>query len=100
MTQTNRRTFLGAAAALALSGRLAAAAPGANERVRVAVIGLRNRGTDLVQLFAKNPGAELVAVCDVDDAMFAKPVRAAQSITGQAPRVEKDFRRLLDDKTI
>ena len=76
----------------------AVAAP--SERVRVAVIGLRNRGTDHARLFAAIPHAEVAAVCDVDDAMFAKPVKAVEDATGKAPRTEKDFRRLLDDKTI
>ena len=100
MTCVDRRTFLGAAGAglLVLPGRSGRAA--ASERVRVAVIGLRNRGTDHAQMFAANPGAEVVAVCDVDDAMFAKPVKAVEAKGGKAPRVEKDFRRLLDDKSI
>jgi predicted dehydrogenase len=98
--QLDRRLFLGAAGAglVVLPGRSGRAA--ASERVRVAVIGLRNRGTDLVRSFAANPGAQVAAVCDVDDAMFVKPVEAVQKITNAAPPTEKDFRRLLDDKTI
>jgi predicted dehydrogenase len=99
MTGLNRRGFLGAAGAapflLARSGRAAA-----SERVRVAVIGLRNRGTDHARLFAANASAEVVAVCDVDDAMFARPVEAVEKIAGARPRIEKDFRRLLDDRSI
>ena len=96
----DRRHFLCAASVglIALPGRSSHAA--ANERVRVAVIGLRNRGTDLVRLFAANPGAQVAAVCDVDDAMFRKPREAVQAITKTAPPIEKDFRRLLDDKSI
>jgi predicted dehydrogenase len=41
-----------------------------------------------------------VAVCDIDDANFAKPLKAAESNGGKAPRTEKDFRRLLDDRSI
>src|SRR5690348_494068 len=74
MTGTNRRTFLGAAGALALAGRAAWADPG--ERVRVAVIGVRGRGTDLAREFAANKGSEVVAVCDIDDASFPKAVQA------------------------
>ena len=98
--QLDRRLFLGAAGAglVVLPGRSGRAT--ASERVRVAVIGLRNRGTDLVRLFAANPGTQVAAVCDVDDAMFAKPIEAVQKITNTAPSTEKDFRRLLDDKTI
>jgi len=99
-THVNRRTFIGAAGAgvLVHTGRSGRAEP--SERVRVAVIGLRNRGTDLTRSFAANPGAELVAVCDVDDTMFDKPLKAVQKIADKPPRIEKDFRRLLDDKSI
>ena len=99
-THFNRRTFIGTAGAgvLVVPGRSGRAAP--SERVRIAVIGLRNRGTDLTRLFAANPDAELVAVCDVDDAMFDKPLKAVQKIANKPPRIEKDFRRLLDDKSI
>ncbi len=96
----NRRTFLGAASAglLVLPARTGRAAP--SERVRIAVIGLRSRGLDHTRLFAKDKGVEVVAVCDVDDAMFARPIKAAESAGAKAPRTEKDFRRLLDDKSI
>jgi predicted dehydrogenase len=102
MSRIGRRTFLGVSGALALAGRgagaLAAGSPA--ERVRVAVIGVRNRGIDLAREFAGSKNAEVVAVCDIDDAMFAKPVQAVEKIAGKAPRTEKDFRRLLDDKNI
>ena len=89
--QLVRRRFLYAAGAgsIVLPGRSSRAE--ASERVRVAVIGLRNRGTDLVRLFAGNPGAQVAAVCDVDDAMFVKPVEAVQAITNTSPRPRKTF---------
>ena len=98
MMPTNRRTFLGAAGVLALSGRLATAAP--SERVRVAVIGVRGRGAELARNFAGTEHARVVALCDIDDEAFAKPVKAVEEVAGKAPRTEKDFRRLLDDKEI
>jgi predicted dehydrogenase len=92
-----RRAFLGAAslAVLPASGRAAA-----SERVRIAVIGLRSRGLDHLKLFSAEPDAEVVAICDVDDAMIAKAMERIPSAGGKAPRAEKDFRRLLDDKSI
>ena len=98
MTSLNRRTFLGAAGALALAPRPVAASP--NERVRLAVIGVRGRGNELARGFARLKDAEVVAVCDVDDAVFQKAVEGVEQIAGKAPRTEKDFRRLLDDKGI
>ena len=61
MPGANRREFLEAATGMVIAtgeGRAAA-----SERVRVAVIGLHGRGTDHAQMFASNPGAEVVAVC-------------------------------------
>src|SRR3954452_2959885 len=99
MTGIDRRTFLGAAGTVALTASRAwALAP--SERVRLAVIGLKSRGTELVQEFGKNPGVEVVAVCDIDDANFRTPVKSVEKLGGKAPRIEKDFRRLLDDKSI
>ena len=99
MTGLDRRTFLGAAGAVALSGSLAGAAP-ASERLRVGVIGTRGRGAELAREFARRPDCEVVALCDVDDASMVKPLADVEKIAGKAPRTEKDFRRLLDDKTI
>ena len=96
----NRRTFLLAAGAAPTALRAAAAADSPAERVRVAVIGIRSRGTDLAQEFARAKNAEVVALCDIDDATFAKPMSAVESIAGKPPRKEKDFRRLLDDKGV
>jgi len=103
MNEISRRSFLDFAAvsgvaALASSGRVIGASP--NERVRLAVIGVRNRGTDLARVFAKNSGAEVATICDIDDATLEKPAKLVESLTKQRPRIEKDFRRVLDDKTI
>ena len=95
---TNRRTFLGAAGAMAIAGRPSTASP--NERVRLAVIGVRGRGAELAAAFAGQQDAEVVALCDVDDAAFAAPLAALSKLGARAPRVEKDFRRLLDDPSI
>jgi len=83
---------------MAVAGRFAAAAP--SGRVRVAVIGVRGRGSELAREFARNEEAEVVALCDIDDASFPRPIKAVEGITGKAPRTEKDFRRLLDDQSI
>ncbi|GAC1463861.1 MAG: Gfo/Idh/MocA family oxidoreductase [Isosphaeraceae bacterium] len=98
MTRMNRRIFLGGAGALAIGGTRALAS--ANGRVRLAVIGVRSRGTELAREFAQNKGAEVVALCDVDESLLASPVKAVEDITGKAPRTEKDFRKLLDDREI
>ena len=99
MTGIDRRTFLGAAGAVALSGKLAGSAP-ASERLKLGVVGVRGRGNELASEFAKRADCEVVALCDIDDASFTKVGPEVEKIAGKAPRLEKDFRKLLDDKGI
>ncbi len=100
MSRIDRRMFMGAAGVLATTPTFATAGRAANDRVRVGVVGLRSRGTEVAREFARNKGAEVVAVCDIDDANFGKAVEGVEKDGGKAPRTEKDFRRLLDDKEI
>ena len=69
-SRLDRRRFLevagGAAAGALLGPRLArAAALGANDRIRVGVIGTGGRARCLMRLLKALPGCEMVAVCDV-----------------------------------
>jgi len=102
MTGLDRRTFLGAGAAglIASAAGAARAKAAPSERVRVAVIGVRGRGVDLAKAFASAPGSQVVALCDVDEAAFAKPLKAVADAGGAPPRVERDFRKILDDRGV
>ncbi len=95
----NRRVFLGAAGLAAVGGAARTRAD-ASERVRVAVIGVRSRGKELAVEFAQQKYAEVVAICDVDESMLRPAIAAVEDTGAKAPRTEKDFRRLLDDKSI
>src|SRR3954470_12383334 len=69
---------------------------GANDRVRVAVCGLRNRGKDHLDAYARVPNVEVVALCDVDETLLDK---RRGEVRGN-PRTFVDVRRLLEDPTI
>src|ERR1700738_4269222 len=45
---------------------------GANDRVRVAVCGLRSRGKDHLDAFSRIPNVEVAALCDVDATLLDK----------------------------
>ena len=61
-----RRSFLTAATGVLVGARLAAArAQGANDRIRIGVIGTGGRARGLMSLLKRIPGNEMVAVCDV-----------------------------------
>jgi predicted dehydrogenase len=88
-----RRQFIGAAAASALSvGKVL----GANERVRVGLIGCGGRGTFVAQEMAKVPNVEFVAACDV----YEPNAAAAREWFGPACRTHGDFREVLDRKDV
>src|SRR5580692_10544059 len=69
---------------------------GANDRVRVAVCGLRNRGKDHLDGFSRVPNVEVAALCDVDETVLNQ---RRGEVKG-SPRTFVDVRRLLDDPSI
>ncbi len=67
MHTSNRRNFLRTSA---LSAWAASRVLGANDRINVAVIGLGGRGKDHVKEFVRRKDVDIVALCDVDQAIW------------------------------
>ena len=87
--------------ALALGAGMAVARPwarvlGANDRIRLGVIGPGGRGRALMRATKAIPSVELAAVCDVYD---ENARRALEMTDGKAQRFT-DYRRLLDSKDL
>ena len=106
MSDIDRRDFvkqttltgLGVLASRRVSGL--SRAPGSpNETVRVAVIGVNGRGIVHARNFSTLPNAEVAYICDVDANVIAKGLNAAKGQT-RPPKAERDFRRILDDKSV
>jgi predicted dehydrogenase len=95
MSQT-RRTFLTASMGAALSARLAARIQGANDRIRVGVIGTGGRGRYLMNQLKKLSGVEMTAVCNV----YEPHLLQAAEIAGPGAAKISDYRRVLDDRAI
>ena len=74
-------------------------AAGANGDVRLAVAGVRTRGSQLVDIFRRLPGARIVALCDCDTQFFARELKKFAGDKTR-PRTVVDFRRLLDAKDV
>src|SRR5438128_305326 len=92
-----RRIFLMAAPGLALAARAAGASiQGANDRIRIGVIGTGSRARGLMTLLKRLPGNEMVAVCDV----YEPRLLQAAEIAGAAATKVSDYRRILDDRQI
>jgi predicted dehydrogenase len=72
----------------------------ANEKLRVAVVGVNGRGMSHVGGFANNHGCEIVTVCDCDEAVIGKAMETIEKKQGAQPKYEKDIRKVVEDKNI
>jgi predicted dehydrogenase len=70
-----------------------------SDRVRVAFIGVGNRGGYLLGQMLKLPGVDVVAISDLDAARMAKAIAAVEAAGGKAEGYP-DFRKMLDRKDI
>jgi predicted dehydrogenase len=73
---------------------------GKRDKIRIAVIGVNGRGMTHLQAFAGRDNAEVVAICDVDEAVIGKGMKLVQERQGKEPTYVQDLRKILDDKTI
>ena len=97
----SRRRLLGTAAATAVLCPTVLRGGAAGSRIRVAVMGLGGRGQALATRFHSTPNTEVVGVADVDRDRAGKTADALAKLPpGTTPRVEADFRRFLDDRSI
>jgi predicted dehydrogenase len=95
----NRRHFImNSATALGATALSASAAP--SDTIRIAVVGMNGRGKSHLQAYTSLKGVDLVAVCDIDDAVLAKGSKFVEEKRGKAPTGYKDLRKLLEDKSI
>src|SRR2546428_12020273 len=69
---------------------------GANERVRVGLIGCGGRGMFDAKLMRDVPNVEFVAVCD----LYPPHLARAKEWAGPSAKEYKDFRRLLEQENI
>jgi len=103
----DRRLFLqaGAASSLALLHPSASAenvdpkpdpTSGKQDPVRIAIIGVNNRGSALAKGFIANPAAEVAAICDVDSQAAEKAAAMVTERSGTRPEIDEDIRKTLE----
>ncbi len=96
----NRRQFLGSSAknaagmaagmvGVGLAASSAKAAP--SERVNLGIIGVRGQGKSLAEQFASLPQAEVVTVCDIDEAIAGETANTVAEIQGRSPKRGRIF---------
>ena len=102
MTSIDRRRFFkktGTAVA-AISAASYSRVKGANDRVRIGVVGLRGRGRTHIAEFVKNPGAEVAAIVDIDQSVLERQAQSTLKLQGRKPAEYTDLRKMYDDKSI
>ncbi|HAZ02943.1 MAG: hypothetical protein A2W90_09410 [Bacteroidetes bacterium GWF2_42_66] len=74
---------------------------GANDRVNVAIIGVRGQGMVHLQAFQQLEGVEVRALCDIDTNLFPERVKKYYTDKGlREPKLYQDLRKLYEDKDI
>ena len=96
---SSRRSFLAGAGTAFTTSLFTGNVKGANDRVAAAFIGVGRMGQGNLGYAMKQPGLEVVAICDVFQTNLERAVAAAQK-GGHQPREVKDFREVLADKSI
>src|SRR5579862_1222864 len=108
-SEVSRRDFLktGAktsAGLAALSGITFITQPervfGANDRVRVAVCGIRGQGFVHVREYSKMPNVEIAAVCDIDENVIGEKTALMDKMNIPKVKTYTDVRKLLEDKSV
>ena len=109
--KNTRRTFIKKASsgafALSLGGMLPAFSAksyqnilGANEKIRVACMGVNSRGLAVGKNFAHQKNCEVLHVCDVDSRAADICIDAIGKIQSNKPQATPDFRNALEDKNL
>ena len=105
----NRRSFLhlsGMSTGALLAGSRSAsvqAALGANDTLRVGIVGPGGRGTSLMQDFFKaapNYNARMTAICDIWNKRREAAAARVKEVHGTEPKVYRHIEELLSDKDI
>jgi predicted dehydrogenase len=103
MNSISRRAFLKrstlAAGAIGLAARSWSQVPGANDDIRVAVVGFNGRGKDHIAGWLKTKGVRLTALCDVDSKVLQAEVDHLDK-DGHQVEAYTDIRKLLDSKNV
>ena len=103
MSKLTRRDFI--RSSMAVGAGLAMASPasralGANDDIRLGIIGVGSQGGGHMGYFSKIPGVRLVAICDADRAHVESRAAAFEKDKGVKLQTYTDMRELLDNKEI
>ena len=96
--KTDRRTFLGTAAAGSLALGRAAGGADENRTLNIGVIGVGWYGMVDAKAALKVGGAKITAVCDVDSKHLSDAADEIEKLQGTRPKTFKLYRELIDNE--
>jgi predicted dehydrogenase len=73
---------------------------GANDHINCAIIGVRSRAKAHVKAIQQDKNAKIIYSCDVDDVILEEHNEWCRENIGYIPKIEKDFRKVLEDKDV
>jgi len=73
---------------------------GANDRIRVAVLGVNQRGKSHIQELMKQKNTELALLCDPDMVLLKQRAKEFEETYKRKIAVEQDFRKVFENKDI
>jgi predicted dehydrogenase len=75
---------------------------GANDRVNLAIVGIRGQGTSHIDGFGKMKDVNIAAFCDIDENLYGSRTKRLQDVskTNATPKTYWDIKKLLEDKDI
>ncbi len=76
---------------------------GANERITMAVIGIRGRGKAHINGWAAlkdNRNVVIKTICDADESFFTERQKLVEDLAGNKPQTEIDMRKIFEDEEI
>ena len=81
------------------AGASSALSAASSDTVSLGVIGSGGRGTFVMTVFQKNPNVRVRAICDVFEPNLEKALSVAAK-GGPAPQAYRNYKQLLDDKSV
>lgn len=93
MSSSRRSFFLAGSSML-----VASAAP--SDRINLGVIGSGSRGTFVMGVFQKDASLRVTGVCDVYEPNLENALSAASKVQGSSPRGFRNYKQLLEDRSI
>ena len=102
-----RKSVLGTAGiaigGIGFSSKSYASIIGANDRINIGVIGIRNQGSFHIESWCKlnkSHNVQIKTLCDTDELLFDSRSKMVIETTGVKPVTEWDLHKILDDKDI